>query len=233
MLFSTMAVCSAHHRVQHLHKVLIEALSRHAGIQLHQGKPKTSNQAGIVPENVENLGPHAWQPEGITVLGTPIGSPQYIERKMDERNSKERELWMAIPTVPDLQCAWQLLVQSANPRANHTMRTMPPSQSAVYSRAHDAGIWHTARELLGDIPSDREAEAQQLSTLPMRMGGLGLRSAERLAPAAFWASWADALAMISARSPEIASEVVRRLDADERTPRCVCGTGQETVSVAT
>ena len=208
-------------RVQHLHKVLTEALSRHAGIQLHQGKTKTWNHAGIVPENVETLGPDAWQPEGITVLGTPIGSPQYIQRKMDERISKERELWMAIPTVPDLQCAWQLLVQSANPRANHTMRTMPPSHSAVYCRAHDVGIWHTARELLGDIPSDREAEAQQLSTLPMRMGGLGLRSAERLAPAAFWASWADALAMISARNPEIASEVVRRLDADEHYPGCV------------
>ena len=82
---------------------------------------------------------------------------------MDERISKERELWMAIPTVPGLQCAWQFLVHSANPRANHTMRTMPPSQSAVYCRAYDAGIWHTARELLGDIPSDREAEAQQLS----------------------------------------------------------------------
>ena len=126
---------------------------------------KTWNHAGIVPENVETLGPDAWQPEGITVLGTPIGSPQYVERKMDERISKERELWMAIPTVPDLQCAWQLLVQCANPRANHIMRTMPPSQSAVYCRAHDAGVWHTARE-----------QAQQLSILPMRKGGLGLRS---------------------------------------------------------
>ena len=61
-------------RVQHLHKVLTEALSRHAGSQLHQGKTKTWNHAGIVPENVEILGPDAWQPEGITVLGTPIGS---------------------------------------------------------------------------------------------------------------------------------------------------------------
>ena len=182
---------------------------------------KTQNQASIVTENVENWGPDAWQPEGITVLGTPIGSPQYIERKMDERISKERELWMAIPTVPDLQCAWKLLVQSANPRANHTMRMMPPSQSAVYCRANDAGKEHTARELLGDLPRDREAEARQLSTLPMRMGGLGLRSAERLAPAAFWDSWADALAMISARNPEIASEVIRRLDADEHCPGCV------------
>ena len=49
-----------------------------------------------------------WQPAGITVLGTPIGSEQYISEKMEERITKERALWEAIPTVPDLQCAWQL-----------------------------------------------------------------------------------------------------------------------------
>ena len=32
-------------------------------------------------------------------------------------------------------------------------------------------------------------------SLPMRLGGLGLLSAERMRPAAFWASWADALPM--------------------------------------
>ena len=35
--------------------------------------------------------------------------------------------------------------------------------------------------------------AGQLATLPMRLGGAGLRSAERTAPAAYWASVADAL----------------------------------------
>ena len=130
-------------------------------------------------------------------------------------------MWRVIPTVPDLQCAWQILLQSANPRANHTMRTMPPSQSATYCCVHDAGIWETAKALLGDIPGDRELEAQQLSTLPMRMGGLGLRSAERCAPAAYWASWADAFPMISKRNPEVASEVVRRLDNQEPNHGCV------------
>ena len=98
---------------------------------------------------------------------------------------------------------------------------MPPSQSAVYCRAHDDGIWENANALLGDFPGDRELDAQQLSTLPMRMGGLGLRSAERCAPAAYWASWADALPMISRRNPEVASEVVRRLDNQEPTHGCV------------
>ena len=31
--------------------------------------------------------------------------------------------------------------------------------------------------------------AQRIATMPIRMGGLGLRSATRMSPAAYWASW--------------------------------------------
>ena len=71
------------------------------------------------------------------------------------------------------------------------------------------------RWLLGEIPTEGENDARKLSTLPMRLGGLGLRSAERCAPAAFWASWADALPMIAKRNPEVASEVVHKLSQEE------------------
>ena len=82
------------------------------------------NTVGIPPQNVEDLGLEVWQPTGI-------GSELYISERLDERLAKERALWEAIPTVPDLQCAWQILLQSANPRANHTVRTMPPSCCAA------------------------------------------------------------------------------------------------------
>ena len=122
-------------RITLLHKVLADSLLRNAGIRLLQGKTRTWNQAGVIPENVEALGPDVWQPQGITVLRTPIGSKQYIVSKMAERITKERDLWKAIPRVRDLRCAWQLLSRSANPRANHTMRTMPPRKSRAYCQA--------------------------------------------------------------------------------------------------
>ena len=143
------------------------------------------NKAGIPPQNVEDLGPEVWQPSGIMVLGTPIGSERYISGKLEERLAKERALWEAIPTVPDLRCARQILLQSANRTSNHTMRTMPPSSSAAYCVCAWCG--HLAKVLLDVRP---EGETQQLATLPMRVGGLGLRSAVRCAPAACWASWA-------------------------------------------
>ena len=56
----------------------------------------------------------------------------------------------------------------------------------------------------------------QLASLPMRMGGLGLRSAVRTSPAAFWASWADALSMIQTRLP-VVDAAMRQMGAREVT----------------
>eukprot|EP00973_Karenia_brevis_P049984 6939815-Karenia_brevis.AAC.1 len=59
-------------------------------------------------------------------------------------------------------------------------------------------------------------------TLPLRLGGLGLRSADRLSQPAFWASWADALPMIAARLPELADKVVESLqDYDFERGSCL------------
>ena len=201
-------------RVKVLFDLLSEVLLRTAGIELHQGKTRAWNRAGIPLGNVNDIGPEEWQAEGITVLGTPTGMDRYISAKMDERISKEQELWQAIPSVPHLQSAWQILLQSANPRCNHTIRTMPPTLCAAYCRSHDEGIWETAKVLLDGLPQGN-AVAQQLAALPMRMGGLGLRSAARCAPAAYWASWADALHMIRQRTPRVAAMVLRSLSQEE------------------
>ena len=53
--------------------------------------------------------------------------------------------------------------------------------------------------------------ARHITTLPMRMGGLGLRSAVRTATGAYWASWADALHMVHQRSPHLIGMVVHHL----------------------
>ena len=150
-----------------------------------------------------SLGLDVWQKDGITVFGTPIGSMEFVRQKMSRRIAQERRLWDTIPAVPDLQCAWQLLLQSANPRANHTFRTLPPNQSEEFAAAHDEGIWGVVENLLDLHSCAERASAQQVASLPMRMGGLGLRCASRCAAAAYWASWADAFSMISARNPAV------------------------------
>ena len=167
-------------------------LSEHAWIQLNEGKTRVWNRAGVRPPHMEDLGPEVWNVEGVKILGTPIGSDRFIEAVTEERVTEERRLWDALAWVPDLQSAWQILLQCAGPRCHHFLRTVPPDQSARYAVGHDLGMRRAMERVLGSFPgTERQKEsAHELATLPMRFGGLGLR---QMAPAAFWASWADAL----------------------------------------
>ena len=68
---------------------------------------------------------------------------------------------------------------------------------------------------------EKKVVAHQLASLPMRLGGLGLRSAVGMAPAAFWSSWADALHMIHERHPQLAANTVERLDGEHDVDGCL------------
>ena len=89
--------------------------------------------------------------------------------------AEEWKLWDAIPSIPELQCSWQVLVQCAGPRCHHLLRTVPPRQCAGYAHGHDSWMQRTMEALLGRIPgSPMQVEmARNITTLPMRMGGLG------------------------------------------------------------
>ena len=49
-----------------------------AGIQLHSGKTRVWNRDGTCPAGVEELVDEVWSPSGIKILGTPIGSPEFV-----------------------------------------------------------------------------------------------------------------------------------------------------------
>ena len=114
-------------------------------------------------------------------------------------------MWEAIDWVPDMQCAWQILVQCAGPWCHHFVRTVPPGESRAYAGGHDTGMMETLSR--GGLTGDEQKHvAQRIATLPMRLGGLGLRSASRMSHAAYWASWADSLQMIAQRLPTVAAD---------------------------
>ena len=194
---------------------LVEAeLLAGAGIRLNIGKTRTWSRGGTRPPDLDDLGEDAWDPEGIKILGTPIGSDDFVQRVLDRRLEDEAKLWTALTWVPDLQCAWQVLLQCAGPRCHHLLRTLPPSQSLEYAARHDEGMMQAMDNLLGGLTggADEKEVAHHVASLPMRLGGLGLRSARRMAAGAYWSSWADALAMIHQRLPRVANSITEKLE---------------------
>ena len=112
----------------------------------------------------------------------------------------EQELLDWIPKLPTLQVAWLLLYYCAAQRANHLIRLLPPSLSVEYADKHDQAISQCLETLIQAGPLSENAK--RIATLRCVNGGLGLRSARRMAQAAFWAAWADALPMLRSRIPE-------------------------------
>ena len=165
------------------------------------------------PPGVEQVGLEAWSPEGLVVLGTPVGHAEFVQAKVSERVAEEQKLLDAVCGLPDPQCAWQLLSKCSGPRASYLIGTLPPSTSREYAEEHDERLWPAAVHILGAQQVDLEAmaEGRLVARLPARLGGLGLRSAVRVAPAAYWASWADTLPMIVKRSPHQAQKILECL----------------------
>ena len=81
------------------------------------------------------------------------------------------------------------------------LRILPPPATRAFSAAHDRSIFSCLAILLR-VESAGEFLANEL---------VGLRSAAQHAPAAYFASWADALQAISLRDPEVAATAARRL----------------------
>ena len=199
----------------------MHAVEDRCGIASNLGKTRViAATAGPAPPGIAELGDDVWRGDkpdaqrGVVVLGSPVGHLAFVQGWAEERLRTEQLLLDQLPKLPDLQCAWLLLLLCASPRANHAIRTMPPSACAVYARGDDDAIWATLQTMLWGV-GDREAvQARLLPALPGALGGLGLQSAQLTAPAAYWAAWADALPALHARVPRSAASYVQLLEAE-------------------
>ena len=86
--------------------------------------------------------------------------------------------------MEDVQCSWLLLLLCGSTRADYTLRSLPPELFESSAIAHDENVWTCFQALMKQEVGDH---AREMAQLPFREGGLGLKSAQRCAPAAYWA----------------------------------------------
>ena len=95
---------------------------------------------------------------------------------------------------------------------------MRPECVLEFARAHDENMWRGLCTIL-EVPTTAcSRNARDLSSLPLSLGGLGLRSATRTRVSAYWASWADTLPMVQSRHPQIADIMVYQLEGVTESP---------------
>ena len=98
-------------------------------------------------------------------------------------------------------------------------RTYVFDAAYMYAQQHDTAMRNTLAALV-QREELRHASPilEALCSLPHKHGGLGLRSAIRTSPAAYWASVADAIPEIQKRYPQMSQDFIYHLLNPETAP---------------
>ena len=163
-----------------------------------------NNRGGTCPPDVADLGEEVWNAAGIKILGTPIGSPEFVHSTVQQRLEDEGRFWQAIGWVPDLQCA-----VAAPPAMRRASLPSPPSDTPSQPgnrvcsgarRRHVAGDERLDEGPHGDRAGKDDCTPTGDTPHAPRRTWVEMRDT---APAAFRSSWADALQMIHQRLPGV------------------------------
>ena len=153
------------------------------------------------------------------------GHQDFVTAQLEVLTAEHQTLLCRIPLVQDVQAAWLLLVHCAAARANHVARVVEPGSAEPFCRSHDARLWQCLCTIL-QISPDQGEDVVGAASMPLVLGGLGLRSACRVSQPAYWASWADALHVIHNRHLEVAAQLVTALDGEPES-RFLCAAERE------
>ena len=89
-----------------------EVVEQNAGIRTNLGELQMwSATPGPAPPDAAALGPETWtanksdETNGITILGTPLGTPAFVKKFAAERMEAESKFLAQIAQLPDLQTA--------------------------------------------------------------------------------------------------------------------------------
>ena len=112
------------------------------------------------------------QSQGIKVLGCPLGHEDFVTTQLEAIGRNHHVLLQAIPTVPDVQSAWLLLLHCAAARANFYLRVVRPDLAIHFARRHDVSLWQCLSRILGMPENICDDLARSSATLPLALGGL-------------------------------------------------------------
>ena len=163
------------------------------------------------------------------MLGTPLGSDAFVRAQLHATGESHQLLLRRIPAIQDLQSAWLFLLFCASTRATYHLRVCLPEHSVQFANQHDVGVWQCFCSLLSQ---SLNVVTWEVGSLPLHMGGLGLRSVCRTAHAAYWGSWADCLSTIHQRHANITNTMVEALVSPPASAIHLCGAASSRAMLA-
>ena len=134
------------------------------------------------------LGPEVWVSDappaesGIVMLGSPIGSLEFVLAWCSVRAAVTHRLAARFPLLTSAQCRWLLLRYSAEPRVNRALRTLPPLLSFPLAVDDVVTLWQSLLALLDFAPAPGGEDLPWYIAVTRQQDG-GFWPAVRSAPA--------------------------------------------------
>jgi hypothetical protein len=134
----------------------------------------------------------------MEVLGAPVGSDVKFTDSWLDKHVKSHDRFFQLLQRPDLsvQVAYLLLRLSAIPGFGFLTRVIRPRLLAPHAEQFDKMVFGAATTKFGISPPISDSVLQLLS-LPIRLGGMGLRAMRTVSPIAYWCAVASAAPAIS------------------------------------
>jgi len=155
-----------------------------------------------IPSNLQ-----AWKSHGFnfketplheaTLLGAPISAGQAVDSALASKRAELELLIKRLSLIPSHPALYLLRNALAIPKLLYLMRTAPCFESLELGQYDE--LLRTALSSLLNV--DLSLTAWSQANLPVRWGGVGVRSAHQLAPSAFLASAAGAADLLSSLLP--------------------------------
>jgi hypothetical protein len=134
--------------------------------------------------------------EGVTVLGTPLGSDEFVNRSAMKCVQLIAARMRKLEKIRGLKQEYLLLLrQCFNTSFHHLCRTVSPTLLAPAALVHDNNVNIRLQRIIPDLPLvqindswDQWALPYRRARLPVRLGGLGLTAASSISHSAYVAS---------------------------------------------
>ena len=134
--------------------------------------------------------------DGFCVLGSPIGSEEFVARMCVAKVGQEKEFLQKLALLQNIQSACLLLRYCGVGKITHLLRTIPPHLIRHAAQNHDSDVLTSFQSILGCNLSPSQVRQVRIK---IAQGGFGLSSAAAVSPCAFVASWAATLKLLPNR----------------------------------
>ena len=178
---------------------LVEVVSKRLGLTMNRSKCEVIGHNDVTRALFSASGislPETSKSTAI-LLGAPLSAGQQLDQILDEKKQELQKLALRLKLMPSHDSLFLLRNVLAAPRLMYLLRSAPCTDSPVLPLYDEV----LRNSLSATLNVDLDDERWRQASLPVRWGGLGVRSAGLLAPSAYLASAASTTELASSLLP--------------------------------